>query len=91
MAPLHAITGAKATAVNGSEQQRAFNEIKKALIEATALAQPDSEGEFVTLGRFLVSGTSGKNPQEINVSAPLFTAARNRQQHRQNMDLQSSP
>ena len=24
-----------------------FNEIKKALIEATALAQPDSEGEFV--------------------------------------------
>ena len=31
----------------GSEQQQAFNEIKNALIEATALAHPDSEGEFV--------------------------------------------
>ena len=47
MAPLHAITGIKATFAWGSEQQLAFNEIKKALIDATALAQPDSEGEFV--------------------------------------------
>ena len=31
----------------GPEQQKAFNEIKKALIEASALAQLDSEGEFV--------------------------------------------
>ena len=29
------------------EQQQAFNAIKLALIEATALAQPDSEDEFV--------------------------------------------
>ena len=31
----------------GSRTTKAFNEIKKALIEATALAQPDSEGKFV--------------------------------------------
>ena len=31
----------------GGEQQQAFNAIKLALIEATALAQPDPEGEFV--------------------------------------------
>ena len=31
----------------GDEQQQVFNAIKLALIEATALAQPDSEGEFV--------------------------------------------
>ena len=36
-----------ATFTWGSEQQQAFNEIKNALIEATALAQPDSDGEFV--------------------------------------------
>ena len=77
MAPLHAITGVNATAVNGTEQQRAFDEMKTALIEATALGQPHSEGEFVTLGRFLGSGTSGTFPQEIDVSAPLYTAARN--------------
>ena len=47
VAPLHAITGLNATFAWGPEQQTAFNEIKKALIEATALAQPDSEGEFV--------------------------------------------
>ena len=47
VAPLHAITGIKATFVWGSEQQLAFNEIKKALIDATALAQPDSDVEFV--------------------------------------------
>ena len=47
VAPLHAITGLNATFAWGSEQQLAFNEIKKALIDATALAQPDSEGEFV--------------------------------------------
>ena len=41
VAPLHA------TFAWGSEQQLAFNEIKKALIDTTALAQPDSEGEFV--------------------------------------------
>ena len=47
VAPLHAVTGLNATFAWGPEQQTAFNEIKKALIEATALAQPDSEGEFV--------------------------------------------
>ena len=31
----------------GSEQQLIFNDIKKALIDATALAQPDSDGELV--------------------------------------------
>ena len=46
VAPLHAITGTRATFAWGSEQQLAFNEVKKALIDATALAQPDSEGEF---------------------------------------------
>ena len=47
MAPLHAVTGLNATFAWGPDQQKAFNEIKTALIEATALAQPDSEGEFV--------------------------------------------
>ena len=47
VAPLHAITGLNATFAWGSEQQLAFNEIKKALFDATTLAQPDSEGEFV--------------------------------------------
>ena len=47
VAPLHAITGIKATFAWGTEQQLAFNEIKKALIDATALAQPNSEGEFM--------------------------------------------
>ena len=47
VAKLHAVTGLNATFMWGAEQQKAFNEIKKALIEATALAQPDSEGEFV--------------------------------------------
>ena len=47
VAPLHAITGVNATYAWGSQQQQAFNEIKKALINATALAQPDSEGEFI--------------------------------------------
>ena len=46
VAPLHAITGLGATFAWGDEQQQAFNAIKLALIEATALAQPDSEGEF---------------------------------------------
>ena len=47
VAPLHAVTGLNVTFMWGPEQQNAFNEIKKAMIEATALAQPDSEGEFV--------------------------------------------
>ena len=47
VAPLHTINGVKATFRWGSEQQQAFNEIKMALIEATALAKPDSEGEIV--------------------------------------------
>ena len=47
VARLHAITGIKATFAWGTEQQLAFNEIKKALIDATALAQPDSEGDFM--------------------------------------------
>ena len=47
VAPLHAITGLGATFAWGDEQQQAFNAVKLALIEATALAQPDSEGEFV--------------------------------------------
>ena len=47
VAPLPAVTWINVTFTWGPEQQKAFNEIKKALIEATALAQPDSEGEFV--------------------------------------------
>ena len=47
VAPLHVITGLGATFAWGDEQQQAFNAVKLALIEATALAQPDSEGEFV--------------------------------------------
>ena len=47
VAPLHTVTGLNVTFTWGPEQQKAFSEIKKALIEATALAQPDSEGEFV--------------------------------------------
>ena len=47
VAPLHAITGHGATSAWGDEQQQAFNSIKLALIEATALAQPVSEGELV--------------------------------------------
>ena len=47
MARLHAVTGLNVTFTWGPEQQKAFNEIKKALIEATALAQTDSEGAFV--------------------------------------------
>ena len=31
----------------GKEQWQAFNGVNVELIEATALAQPDSEGEFV--------------------------------------------
>ena len=47
VAPLHAMTGAGSSFLWGEEQQRAFNSIKVALMEATALAQPDTEGEFV--------------------------------------------
>ena len=47
VAPLHAITGTGSPFLWGEEQQRAFNSIKVALMEATALAQPDTEGEFV--------------------------------------------
>ena len=47
VAPLHSITGIKATFAWGSEQQLAFNEIKKTFIDATALAQSDSDGEIV--------------------------------------------
>ena len=36
-----------ATFAWGDEQQQAFNDIKLGLIEPTALAQPDSEGEFL--------------------------------------------
>ena len=44
---LHAVTGLNVFFSWGPEQQKAFNHIKKALIKATALAQPDLEGEFV--------------------------------------------
>ena len=47
VAPLHAITGVNATFSWEVEQQQAFKGIKIPLMEATALAQPDSEGEFV--------------------------------------------
>ena len=47
VAPLHAVTELIVIFAWGPEQQKAFNEIKKALIETTALAQPDSEGELV--------------------------------------------
>ena len=41
VAPLHAVAGLNVTFAWGPEQQKVFNEIKKARIEATALAQPD--------------------------------------------------
>ena len=47
VAPLHAMTGTGSSFLWGEEQQRAFNGIKVALMEATALAQPDTESEFV--------------------------------------------
>ena len=47
LALLHAINGINATFMWGTEQRLPFDEVKKALIDATALAQPDSEGEFV--------------------------------------------
>ena len=47
VALLHTITGVSAKFTWGSEQQQTFNEIKKALIEATAVEQSDSESEFV--------------------------------------------
>ena len=49
VAPLHAVTGLNVTFIWGPEQQKAFNKIKKALIEATALAQPVSESSSCTL------------------------------------------
>ena len=65
----------------GSEQQQAFNEIKKAVIEATLLAQPDLEGEFLLGSDASSMAISGilqqwQGPQEIEVSAPLSAAAR---------------
>ena len=47
VAPLHAIADLGASFALGEEQQHAFHTIKLALTEATALAQPDSEGDFV--------------------------------------------
>ena len=44
VAPLHAMTGIGSPFLWGEEQQRVFNNIKVALMEATALAQPDTEG-----------------------------------------------
>ena len=41
VAALHTVTGLNSTFAWGPEQQQAFNEIKKALIDETALAQPD--------------------------------------------------
>ena len=47
VAPLHATTGLGTPFLWGEEQQQAFNNVKLALIEARALAQPNSEEEFV--------------------------------------------
>ena len=64
------------------EQPQAFNE-KKALIDATALAQLDSEGEFLldTDARDVVisleSCTKGKVFQGNNASEKIVTAAKN--------------
>ena len=71
VAPLHASTGLGATLAWGDEQQQAFNAIKMALIEATALAQPDSEGEFVLdteacAVAISVAGSSGRKRPETN-------------------------
>ena len=49
-----AMTGTGSPILWGDEQQQAFNSNKVALIEATALAQPDTEGEF-----FLDTDASG--------------------------------
>ena len=82
VAPLHAITGIKATFAWGSEQQLAFNEIKKALIDATALVEPDSDGEFVLDTDASAVAISGilhrwQAHLENDVFAQLFTAAKN--------------
>ena len=76
VAPLHAITGIKATFAWGTEQQLAFNEVKKGLIDATALAQPDSEGEFVLGTDASAVAISGKAHQEKGAYAPSCTAAK---------------
>ena len=47
VAPLHAVTRLNDTFAWGPEQQQAFIEIKKALIEAGAFAQLDTVDEFV--------------------------------------------
>ena len=47
VAPLHAMTGTGSPFLWGEEQQQAFNSIKVALMEATALAHPDTETEFI--------------------------------------------
>ena len=47
LAPMHAITRVNATFAWGAGQQQAFNEMTRALLEATALAQPESEVEIV--------------------------------------------
>ena len=52
VAPLHAITGIKTTTAWGSEQQLAFNEIEKALIDATALAL-DTDASVVAISGIL--------------------------------------
>ena len=49
VAPLHAITGISTLFLWMEEQQQAFNEIKVALINATALAQPDSDMRAATV------------------------------------------
>ena len=54
VAPLHAMTGTGFPFLWGEEQQRAFNTIKVALMEVTALAQPETEGEFVLDTEFVL-------------------------------------
>ena len=65
--PLHAITGTGLSFLWGEEQQQAFKEIKVALSEDSALAQPDSEGEFfldtdAKVWQYQVIFTNGKDP-----------------------------
>ena len=81
VAPLHAMTGAGSPFLWGEEQQRAFNSIKVALMEATALAQPDTEGEFVLdtdamVWLYQVFFTNGKDHLRVANCDRLYSEAK---------------
>ena len=94
VAPLHAITGLKATFAWGSEQQLAFNEIKK---HSLMLRPSRSQTLKVTLYwipipvqlQYRTFSISGKAHPEKNAYAPSCTAARNLLPPKPNMEHRS--